>query len=255
MEELLVRISRAARSAGEIIVNSHNAAVHAKEGHFNYVTDTDFKVQEFLKRELLSILPTAGFYAEEQENTCLPDSYVFVVDPIDGTINFMRNRKCSVVSIALLEHKVPIIGVVFNPFTDEMFTAEKGKGSYCNGQPIHVSDVELKNAIVSVGTSPYNAELSKKGMEIASKFLSSAGDLRRTGSAAQDLCDVACGRSDIYYELQLSPWDVAAGSLIVQEAGGVFISIGHDKPYFESVSGVLACNTICKDMAVKIMGL
>ncbi|MCR5761472.1 MAG: inositol monophosphatase [Sphaerochaetaceae bacterium] len=255
MEDLLVQICNAARKAGRIIYSSHNAAVHSKEGHFNYVTDADFKVQEYLKKELLSVLPSASFCAEEQENAALSDSYVFVVDPIDGTINFMRNRKCSVVSIALLEHKQPVLGVIYNPFTDEMYTAEKGNGSFCNGKRIHVSSVEIDNAIVSVGTSPYNAELSVKGMEIASKFLRSAGDLRRTGSAAQDLCDIASGRSDIYYELQLSPWDVAAGSLIVQEAGGVFISIGHDKPYFETVCGVLACNQVCRESAVRIMGL
>lgn len=255
MEELLEKICKVVRSAGDIILSSHKSAVHSKEGHFNYVTDTDYKVQEFLKKELLSVFPSAGFYAEEQENSPLPDSFVFVVDPIDGTINFMRDRKCSVISVALLEYKRPVLGVVYNPFTDEMFTAEKGKGSFCNGMPIHVSEVEMRNAIVSVGTSPYNSELSARGMEIAGKFLRAAGDLRRTGSAAQDLCDVACGRSDVYYELQLSPWDVAAGSLIVQEAGGVFISLGHEEPYFGSVSGVLACNTVCKDEAVKIMGL
>ncbi len=255
MRELLNQIAACARQAGEIILNSHKSSVHAKEGHFNYVTDIDVKVQDFLRSSLLSLLPQASFYAEEQENGLFPEGLVFVVDPIDGTINFMRNRKCSVVSIGLLNNKEAVMGVVYNPYSDEMYTAEKGEGAFCNGERIHVSSTEITDALVSVGTTPYNAEFSVEGMRIASDFLRVSGDLRRTGSAAQDLCDVASGRTDIYYELQLSPWDYAAGSIIVQEAGGVFVSIGHDRPYFDSVCGVLACNRECEKVARQIMNI
>ncbi len=246
-------ITAIAREAGQIILDYKSAAIHQKEGHFNFVTDADVAVQEFLRKKLLSLLPGVRFFSEEQENDPLTDSPTFVVDPIDGTINFMRHRDCSAVSIALLKEKKPVLGVIYNPFTDEMFTAEPGKGAFCNDKPIHVSAVPFENAVVSIGTSPYDAELAEKGMKAALQFLIHAGDLRRTGSAALDLCDVARGCTDVFFELRLRPWDYAAGSLIVCEAGGVFRSLGHCHPYFDSASGVLACNPACSAEAWKIL--
>ncbi len=251
--DILQTVTDIARKAGQIILDYKSAAIHRKEGHFNYVTDADVAVQEFLRRKLLPLIPGARFFSEEQENEPLTDAPTFVVDPIDGTINFMRHRDCSAVSVALLEGKLPVAGVICNPFAGEMFTAEAGKGAFRNGKEIHVSDVPFEKALVSVGTSPYDAELAEKGMKAAVRFLLHAGDLRRSGSAAADLCDIACGRSDIFYELRLRPWDYAAGSLIVTEAGGCFRSLGHDRPYYESAAGVLACNPACEAEAAAIL--
>ena len=122
-----------------------------------------------------------------------------------------------------------------------------------NGRGITVSSTPFDRALVSLGTSPYDAKLAQTSMKAAAKFLSQAGDLRRSGSAAIDLCEVACGRSDIFFELQLWPWDVAAGSLLVTEAGGVFRSLGHDAPYFEGDCGMLACNALCEEQAVEVL--
>ena len=250
---MLSQIVSAAREAGRMMLKYRDAAIHQKEGHFNYVTDTDVAVQQFLQRELLSLLPGSRFFAEEQENDPLTDAPTFVVDPIDGTLNFMRHRNASAVSIGLLEHKKPVLGVVYNPYADEMFTAEKGKGAFLNGRGITVSQTPFDQAMVSIGTSPYDAGLARRTMSAATQFLLRGGDLRRSGSAAIDLCDVACGRSDVFFELCLRPWDVAAGSLLVKEAGGVFHSLGHDAPYYDGASGMLACNALCERPAMETL--
>ncbi len=250
---VLDAVTAAARRAGEMMLKPFDAAVHRKEGHFNIVTETDVAVQVLLRKELKRIDPAARFFAEEQQNDPLTAEPTFVVDPIDGTLNYYRRRNCSAVSIALLKDKRPVLGVVYDPYADEMFTAEYGRGAYLNGQPIHVSSVPPEDAVVSIGTSPYDPALAKRTMAAATRFLLAAGDLRRSGSAALDLCHTACGRSDIFYELKLQPWDVAAGSLILTEAGGIFRSLGRSAPCYDGPCGILACTPECEELAVKVM--
>ncbi|MBR5108706.1 MAG: inositol monophosphatase [Clostridia bacterium] len=250
---MLTRILELAREAGRIMLKYRAAAAHQKEGHFNFVTDADVAVQAFLKKELLSLLPSSRFFAEEQDNEPLGDAPTFVVDPIDGTLNFMRGRNMSAVSIGLLEHRQPVLGVICNPYADEVFSAEAGKGAWLNGRKITVSSTPFDKTMVCFGTSPYDADLVSRSMDAARQFLLRAGDLRRSGSAAIDLCDVACGRADIFFELRLRPWDVAAGSLIVREAGGAFVSLGHDRPYYDDACGILACNQSCEAFAREIL--
>ena len=250
---MIQKIQQIAREAGAMMLQFKNAATHQKEGHYNFVTDADVKVQNFLEKALLPLVPGSCFFGEEQENDPLTDAPTFVVDPIDGTNNFMRHRNFSAVSIALLINKQPQLGVVYNPYADEMFSAEKGKGAYLNGKRIFVAETAFENAIVSYGTSPYDAELARRTMKLAEQFLLKAGDLRRSGSAALDLSEVACGRSDIMFEMRLRPWDVAAGSLLIQEAGGYFFSMGHDTPYYDDACGVWACTPACYEKAQKLI--
>jgi len=250
---MIQKIQAIAREAGSMMLQYQNAATHQKEGHYNFVTDADVAIQNYLKEALLPLVPSSRFFGEEQEKEPLTNAPTFVVDPIDGTNNFMRRRNLSMVSIALLENKQPILGVNFNPYSNEMFTAEKGKGAYLNGERIHVSQTPFENALVSYGTSPYDAELVKRTMKLSEQFLLKAGDLRRTGSAAVDLSDVACGRSDIMFEMRLRPWDVAVGCLLIQEAGGYFFSMGHDTPYFDDACGVWACAPSCLEQAKKLI--
>ena len=250
---MLNSIVAIARQAGNMILEAREAAIHQKEGHYNFVTDADVAVQSYLKKALLELMPQARFVGEEQENEPLTDEPSFVVDPIDGTSNFMRHRNASAVSIGLLKNKTPVLGVVYNPYSDEMFTAEKGKGAFCNGHPIHVSDTPFENALVSFGTAPYDAELAERTMRAAKVFLLEAGDIRRLGSAALDLCDVASGRADVFFELRLRPWDIAAGSLLVEEAGGHFYSIGHEHPYYDGAAGVFATNLPCEEKAWRVI--
>ena len=250
---MISRIAAAAREAGSIILAEKGARVYRKEGHYNFVTEADLHVQSRLKELLTMACPEADFYAEEQENAVLTNRPTWVVDPIDGTLNFMRSRDCSAVSIALLENKEPVYGAVYLPFQDEMFTAEKGNGALMNGKSISVSSVPFENAMIALGTSPYNSALARETLKRAERFLLEGGDLRRTGSAAKDLCDVACGRSDVFFELQLSPWDIAAGSLIVEEAGGVFRQYLEKERTFDQKTAILACNRLCLDKALEIL--
>ena len=250
---MLTSIAAVAREAGNMMLRFRDAAIHRKEGHYNFVTDADVAVQRFLQEELLKLLPGSRFYAEEQENAPLTVEATFVVDPIDGTLNYMRHRNASAVSIALLKDKRPQMGVIYNPYADEMFSASAGGGAFLNGNPIRVSDIPFENAMVSFGTSPYDQDLARRTIAAASRFLLGAGDLRRSGSAALDLCDVACGRSDIFFELKLQPWDVAAGSLIVMEAGGRYLSLGREAPYYDGPCGMLACNGPCLASALAVL--
>lgn len=256
MEQLLKSIEEITRRAARIMLEAENSPVHEKEGHYNFVTDADVQVQRTLIAELGALLPEACFFAEEQENQRLTDRDTFVIDPIDGTLNFMRGRRASAISIALLRGREPVLGLVYDPYHDEMFTALKGRGARLNGDPIHASEMPFERAMVAFGTSPYNSELAQRTLEIAREFLLNAGDLRRVGSAALDLCSVACGRSDVYYELQLSPWDFAAGSLIALEAGARFeLPVnGIVGPRDYGVPGcVLAANRECFDRALAIL--
>ncbi|MBR5231632.1 MAG: inositol monophosphatase [Clostridia bacterium] len=242
------------KKAGERIRTTHSSPVHEKAGHYNFVTDTDVAVQEFLRGELSKLLPDARFFAEEQENAALTDEYTWVVDPIDGTLNFMRNRHFSCVSIALLKDKTPVLGMIYNPFADELFTAVKGQGAYCNDNSIHVSSAHFEKSLSTVGTAPYNAELHEATVYCIREFLTKGGDIRRTGSAALDLTDVASGRTDTFVELILSPWDFAAGALLVTEAGGRF-----DMPYnengidFGKPAAIFASNPVTYEKALQIV--
>ena len=217
------QINQAILDAGSIILNADRTKenVEEKTGHANFVTSYDKAVQEMLKKRLLEILPEAVFVGEEEDvHAQIREGFSFIVDPIDGTTNFIRDMHCSTVSIGLLLNGEPVYAAIYNPYLDELYTAEKGQGAYLNGRPIHVSGKPLSESIILFGSSPYYPELAKKGFELLIKLFNRALDVRRFGSAAYDLCMVAAGRAELFFEMQLSPWDYAAGSLIVKEAGG-----------------------------------
>ena len=137
------------------------------------------------------------------------------------------------------------MGAVYNPYLNEMYTAVKGEGAYLNGSPIHVSSQPLENGIVLFGTAPYYEELGRKSFEMAYTYFKKALDVRRSGSAAFDLCCVAAGRAEVYFELCLSPWDFAAGALIVEEAGGKVTTVEWQHPTLSVKCSILATNGIC----------
>ncbi len=221
---MLQQIVEIVHACGEILLSASDIdrKIHAKEGRGNFVTEYDSAVQAALREKLLALVPGALFYGEEDDadKGDVRSGYAFIVDPIDGTANFTRGYNASCISVALTKDGLPILGVVYNPYAGETFTAERGKGAWLNGQPIHTSDRDLAHGLILFGTTPYSEELSKKSFEVAYHYFSKAEDLRRSGSAAIDLCCLACGRAELFFELMLSPWDYAAGALIVEEAGG-----------------------------------
>lgn len=245
MNELVERIADVVRICGDIILNANrsDSFVSSKEGHGNFVTVYDKKVQTELQTRLSSILPEAAFVGEEEDiHEDIHEGYAFVVDPIDGTANFVRDFKGSVISVGLLKDGEPYIGVVYNPYLDEMFTAKKGKGAYLNGRKIHVSDHSLSEGLVLFGTAPYYKELNDLAFKMAHHYFKQALDLRRTGTAALDLCIIAAGRAELYFELILQPWDYAAGSVILTEAGGKIEALDGSKMVFDKPCSCLATN-------------
>ena len=253
LHAVLDRAAAFAREAGERIAHVSRAAGTQREGHYNFVTETDVAVQEYLRGELTALLPGSRFYAEEQENAPLTDAYTWVVDPIDGTMNFIAHRQYSCVSVALLHQKTPVLAIIHQPYTGEMFTAIRGEGAFLNGRRLRVSDRPFDKALTNLGTSPYYAALAPATAYCFQQFLSRCGDIRRSGSAALDLCDIACGRADIFFELRLSPWDFAAGALLVTEAGGVFAMPYEERIDFGKPACILACNPGCREGAVEIL--
>ena len=135
-------------------------------------------------------------------------------------------------------------GVVYNPYTDELYQAEKGKGAYRNGEPIHVSADALADSLVAFGTAPYYEGLCDRSFALAREYCMKAVDVRRSGTAALDLCQVACGRNGMFFELRLQPWDFAAGSLIVEEAGGIVVNEDGGVPDLSSPTSVFAMNAV-----------
>ncbi len=237
------------KEAGEIMLNAGNieAGTECKVGHANFVTEYDKKVQEFLQKELMKIVPDAVFVGEEEEShAAIGSGYAFIVDPIDGTTNFMKGSNMSAISVGLLKDGEPFIGVIYNPYLNEVFCAEKGKGAWCNNQKIHVTGQPLSEGIVIVGTAPYyRDELGNHTFLLMRKFFNRSLDIRRSGSAALDLCSIAAGRAELFFELRLSPWDYAAGSLIVTEAGGRISTIEGEKLQFSKPTSVMAAG--CSD--------
>lgn len=242
---MLEKICTIAKECGQIIKKAHADTIRIKsENPKNLVTEYDTQVQEILRQRLLELLPEASFLGEEGEKSFDRKGYCFICDPIDGTTNFVKNLKHSGVSIALLKDGIPLIGVIYNPYLDELFWAEKGKGAFCNGESIHTSVEDLQNSLIVFGTSPYNNQLHEKTWKLAAKSLRLGLDVRRQGAAVLDLTDVACGRFGMFWELELQPWDYAAGALIVTEAGGLIRTINNQeiKTYFEPTSLVAMAN-------------
>lgn len=194
--------------------------IDEKDGVTNIVTAQDLEVQEFLVKELKKLIKDSSFFCEEEGLKDLSKDYVWIIDPIDGTTNFSRGIPFTVISVALAYKNEVILGVVYNPFSKEMFCAEKGKGSYLNGNKIHVSNRSFNECLLATAFSCYDKTKSIKCINFLRDIFNKVNDIRRIGSAANELCYLACGRIDLFYEIRLRPWDYAASSIIIREAGG-----------------------------------
>lgn len=241
---MLNKITEIVKEAGKIILSAHNQenTVTAKEGKKNFVTKYDVAVQEFLFKELGKAFPDAQFIGEEGENDFSTGGLRFIIDPIDGTTNFMQDYRCSCISVALCNNNDVIAGVVYNPYTDELFSAEKGKGANLNGNRIKVSERPLSDGLALFGTSPYHPENTDETFALLRKVFDFSRDIRRSGSAAYDICTVACGRCEVFFEKSLQPWDIAAGTLILKEAGGVALNYQGREISFSAPNDVVFAN-------------
>ena len=218
--DFLSAVAPVMREAGRMMTAYHDPVVYDKGRHADFVTEADLAVQAFLMEKLSAAFPGAGFFAEEKKDNELTDALTFVIDPIDGTTNFFRHRACSSISVGVTEGRDIVFGAVYNPYREELYHAEKGRGAYCNGERLRVSDTPMEQAVVGFGTAPYYSDLFELTGRTLAALLPACADIRRTGSACIDLCDVAAGRSDAHFEWLLQPWDICAGTIIVEEAGG-----------------------------------
>ncbi len=241
---MIERIIETVKEAGKIILSAHNRenAVTAKEGKKNFVTKYDVAVQEFLFTELGKAFEDVEFVGEEGETNIESNALRFIIDPIDGTTNFMQDYRCSCISVALCNGNEPILGVVYNPYTNEVFSAEKNKGAYLNGNRIKVSDRPLSDGLALFGTSPYHPENTDETFALLRKVFDFSRDIRRSGSAAYDICVVACGRCEVFFEKELQPWDVAAGTIILTEAGGIAQNFEGNEIDFSKPNDVVFAN-------------
>lgn len=240
---MIETVKRIAYECGAMMLSAHSGTIESetKSGFRDLVTEFDKKIQKYAVGELGIAFPEAYFICEEGDYSCeKADALTFVIDPIDGTANFTHHYGHSCISIACVQSGVPAAAVIYNPFKDELFTAEKGKGAFLNGEKIHVFEGTLSESLVLFGTAPYNLDLVDETLKRVRMIYGRCQDVRRSGSAALDLCYVAAGRAGLYFELELSLWDYAAGVLIVEEAGGKCLDIkgrelAFDKPVKSSI--------------------
>ena len=221
--DLTLLAIEAATAAGEMLRSGFGThfSIASKEGKHNLVTEYDHKAEKAIIEQLRRKAPGSRFLAEESGESGAPGGLLWIIDPLDGTVNFAHQIPMFSVSIALEKEGKLVSGVVFQPMLQELFVAEKGKGAFLNGHPIRVSATEkLPQSILATGF-PYNIEDNPSHcIDHFTDVLKLGIPIRRFGSAAIDLAYTASGRFDGFFEVGLSPWDCAAGVLLVEEAGG-----------------------------------
>lgn len=248
---LLRELENLAQEKGALL--RHAAAIRPenKAGHANFVTQYDRRMQTELFCGCRRLVPDALLVGEEDaaedaaaQVAPLPRAAdaarCFVIDPIDGTANFIRGCRHSAVSIGYLEGGVVQVAVIYDPFSDECFGAYRGGGAWLKGKQLHTADIPREDGLFCFGSSPYYPALQAATLALLQKAMTTVGDVRRSGSAALDLAYLAAGRFDAFCELRLSPWDYAAGSLLVTEAGGVITQPDGAPLRFDAPCGVVA---------------
>ena len=223
-EGLLKQVIPVLVQAGKHLTST-SAGRHEQEnkpGTANFVTETDYTVQTQVFCELQRLTPHFGLMGEESSHqNCDFSKPTWILDPVDGTTNLMFQYKHSAISLALYDQQQIVLAATYNPYLDEMFTAVQGQGFFMNGQPAFCHSAQcLGQALVGFGTTPYDRNSSSQTFSIVKNMFEKTLDVRRSGSAVLDLAYVACGRLDAFFELNLQPWDYAAGMLFVKEAGG-----------------------------------
>ena len=241
MIELMKKL---ATRAGEICL-SEAESLTAKDiyskGERDLVTVVDKRVEDFLVTEILKAYPDHGVFGEESGKRETASRYRWVIDPIDGTTSYVHGQPCYSVSIALQENSETVAGVVYAPALGQLFHAEKGKGAWLNDRPIRVSPCSrLMDAVLATGFACLREGFEKNNLVYLNRILPKIRDIRRCGSAALDFAYVAAGKYDGFWEMNLNLYDVAAGVLLVEEAGGVVYDLNGGKQF--PGEGILAAN-------------
>lgn len=225
LKKTCLKVCSLCKETGELIKHHQNqfSSSDIKEkGIHNYVTYVDKLSERTLTKELLKMIPEAGFIVEENTIDKKGEKYNWIVDPLDGTTNFIHSLPIFAISIALMKDDEVILGVVYEINFEECFYAWQGSKAFLNDKEIHVSETsKLDNSLLATGFPYYDYQRLDEYLGLFKYLMKNTQGLRRWGSAATDLAYVACGRFDGFYEYGLSPWDVAAGAFIVKQAGGI----------------------------------
>ncbi len=244
------------KDAGEMLLyNMHDKKVISKAGTANFVTEIDIKVQERVVSGLNQIIPESNIIAEEtNENEFSLGKYTWILDPVDGTTNLMYGFKYSAIALGLVVDGIPYAGIVYNPYLNEIFTAQKGKGAFVNDQQIRVTQSRmLSDSLITFGTSPYDREKADETFRITKNVFLKCRDVRRTGSAALDICNVAAGRMDGFYEMELQPWDYAGAAIILEEAGGKITDWQGNNLNYISKTATIATNSYIHNELMEVV--
>ncbi len=238
MHPMLNIAVRAARRAGSLInrasLDGSALEVKSKRAH-DYVTQVDRAAEEAIMEVVRKAYPEHGFLAEESGASAQPAEYRWIIDPLDGTTNFIHGFPQYCVSIAVEQRGALAHAVVYDPAKNELFTASKGRGAFLNDRRIRVSKcTRMQEALVGTGFPFKELERVDLYLRQLKRLMSSTSGVRRAGAAALDLAYVACGRLDAFWELGLSPWDMAAGVLLIQEAGGLVGDLSGESDFMES---------------------
>ena len=254
VSELLQLALQAARAAGELLLDFFRqpaVGVSAKTSPTDLVSDADRTSEKFLLDFIRGQRPGDGVLAEEGGARDSTSGYTWVVDPLDGTVNFLYGIPVWSVSIAIEDVEGAVVGVVHDPSRAETFAAARGSGATLNGKRITVTDQDaLAGALIGTGFS-YEVAARERQAEVVSRVLAEARDIRRAGSAALDLASVACGRLDGFYEGTMEPWDRSAGVLLVREAGGVVSEL--PPPLAHLSPGVIAAGPNLHELLSKLV--
>lgn len=256
MHPLLTIAKRAAFAAGDIIVKSFeqiNRIEVSEKAPNDYVSSIDLASERILIETIRESYPDHLILSEESGETGKPDSpYRWVLDPIDGTTNFVKGLPHFAISIGIFKDNKLEAALVYNPISDEMFCAARGQGATLNDRKIRASAVLPENAVIATGIPYRNPDLHSQTIAQLKRILVAFPDIRRAGAASLDLCYVACGRVDGYYELNLSEWDIAAGALIAQESGAIVSDINGNLTHLQTGNIVAAPPKVYKAL-VKVL--
>ena len=252
MEEIIAQFVKLRSTIAEIVrdagqyMKEHapdNREVHRKPGLANFVTDEDVAIQKKLMEEFDRLFPGCTFFGEEDvagNDRDGRDGLCFFIDPIDGTTNYIFGYNHSCVSVGAGYGGVMIAGFVYNPYADEMFTAVRGHGAELNGRELKIHDIPIEEGIVAFGCARYNEGDTDALFQIAKELYLNSLSIREGGSAALDICRVAKGANAAYLELKLNPYDYAAGSVIVEEAGGRIEQVDGSRITLDGPCSILA---------------
>lgn len=244
MDKLLKTAIDAAKLAGEIQLKymEEELIIETKASEFDLVTQADKECEKEIIKLVSKEFPDHSFLGEETGRADKDSDYLWIIDPIDGTVNYAHRFPQFCCSIGLYYKGEALLGVVHDPCRKEMFYAQKGQGAFLNDKKISVSKTaELKRCLLATGFPALKDDALALNLHYFKTFLGLVQAIRRPGSAALDLCYVACGRLDGFWELGLSPWDTAAGSLILTEAGGKITNLDNDT-FDVNVKGLISAN-------------